>query len=226
MQAIVLAGGFGTRLSKIITDVPKPMAPIRGRPFLEILLNNLVKNGFTKVVLSVGFKAEKITNHFGTNYEGMELVYTIEKTPLGTGGGVRLALDHISNDHAYIFNGDTFVDLEIALLEKYWQKRRRPIIVGIEVPDSARYGRIIVKGDLAVGFIEQKIQGPGLINAGCYVLSKEEMGEYKYGEKFSFEVDFLSPAVAKGEFDVFLTSGTFIDIGVPEDYERAQNILA
>lgn len=226
MQAIVLAGGFGTRLRQVVNDVPKPMAPIAGRPFLEILLNALARKGFTKVVLSVGFLAEKISDYFGASYAEMELVYSIEKRPLGTGGGVRLAIDEVTTDHVYIFNGDTFTDIEFSLIEEQWQARQRSIIVGCVVHDTSRYGRMLTNGDIAVSFAEKNMHGPGLINAGCYVISRRQLDGFAPGIPFSLETDFISPTVARGDFDVFVTSGLFIDIGVPEDYARAQTMLS
>lgn len=226
MQAIVLAGGFGTRLRQVVADVPKPMAPVAGRPFLEIVLSSLATKGFTKVVLSVGFMAEKITAYFGGNYANMELVYAVEDKPLGTGGGVRLAMNHVTADHVFVFNGDTFLDLESVLVEQHWQARRRPIIVGREVPDTARYGRLLARNGVASGFTEKGVVGPGLINAGCYVLGRGQLDEFQSYMPFSLETDFLSPAVARGEFDVYVASGKFIDIGIPEDYALAQTDLS
>lgn len=226
MQAIVLAGGFGTRLRQVVADVPKPMAPVAGRPFLEILLSSLATKGFTRVILSVGFMAEKITAYFGGNYADMELVYAVEDKPLGTGGGVRLAMDHVSEDHVFVFNGDTFLDLESVLIEQHWQTRQRPIIVGRDVPDTARYGRLLTSNGVASGFTEKGVVGPGLINAGCYVLRHGQLDEFQANVPFSLETDFLSPVVARGEFDVYVTSGKFIDIGVPEDYAFAQTELS
>ena len=112
MEAIVLAGGFGTRLRQVVTDVPKSMAPIAGRPFLEILLGSLARKGFQRIVLSLGFMAEKISDHFGTHFAGLELAYVVEETPLGTGGAVRLASTACTQDHVFVLNGDTYVDLE------------------------------------------------------------------------------------------------------------------
>lgn len=155
MEAIILAGGFGTRLRQVVADVPKPMAPIAGRPFLEILLNALAIKGFTKVVLSVGFMAEKISGYFGLQHAGMELVYAVEDHPLGTGGGVRLAIDQVTADHVFIFNGDTFLDLEVSAVEEHWQARQRPIIIGREVLDTARYGRLQDREGIAVGLTEK-----------------------------------------------------------------------
>jgi D-glycero-alpha-D-manno-heptose 1-phosphate guanylyltransferase len=226
MQAIVLAGGFGTRLRQVVSDVPKPMAPIAGRPFLEILLGSLASKGFTQVVMSVGYMAETISRHFGDEFNGMHLDYAVEENPLGTGGGVRLAMNKVSDDHAFVFNGDTFLDLEVQQLAQLWHSRHRPMIVGRAVPDTARYGRLLSANGLATGFTEKGVEGPGLINAGCYVLQRGQLDEFAEGQAFSIEADFLVPAVARGEFDVFETQGLFIDIGVPEDFMRAQTELA
>jgi D-glycero-alpha-D-manno-heptose 1-phosphate guanylyltransferase len=226
MEAIILAGGFGTRLRQTVAGVPKPMAPIAGRPFLEILLTSLARKGFVHVVLSVGFMAEKISNHFGNHFKGMHLEYAVEDQPLGTGGGVRLAMNKVGSDHVFVFNGDTFFDLDAQQLEDHWQRRERPIIVGRVVPDTARYGRILSDQGVATGFNEKEVAGPGLINAGCYVLKQDQLDGFELGQAFSLETDFLRPAVLRGEFDVFETQGLFIDIGVPDEFMRAQTELA
>jgi D-glycero-alpha-D-manno-heptose 1-phosphate guanylyltransferase len=226
MQAIILAGGFGTRLRQVIADVPKPMALIAGRPFLELLLGSLATKGITKVVLSIGFMGEKISTFFGDSFAGMELAYAIEDEPLGTGGGVRLAINQITEDHVYVFNGDTFLDIELALVERQWLDHKRPIIISCEVPDTCRYGRLIASGGVVTGFTEKGVKGSGLINAGCYVLERTQLDKFLLKTHFSLESEFLGPAVMRGEFDMFVTHGIFIDIGIPEDYARAQAELS
>lgn len=226
MEAVVLAGGFGTRLKQAVPDLPKPMAPIAGRPFLEILLDSIARKGVRRTVLSLGYMADKIVQHFGGSYAGMELSYAVETSPLGTGGALRLALAQCEQDHVFVFNGDTFLDLEIDAVERQWQHDRHPIIVGREMPDTMRYGRLLVDGKRVVGFAEKGIAGPGLINAGCYVLSKDQLDSFPLNSAFSLEADYLSKMVCKTPFDLFVTSGQFIDIGVPEDYQRAQSELA
>lgn len=226
MEAIVLAGGFGTRLRAIITNMPKPMAPIRGRPFLEILLSSLVRKGFQRAVLSLGFMAETIMSHFGNFFQGIELAYVVEGIPLGTGGAVRLATTQCTGDHVFIFNGDTFVDIEAEQLEQLWQVRRHTIIVGRKIADTGRYGRLLVSNGSVQRFSEKGITGPGLINAGCYVLDTHRLDEWPLNTRFSLEEDFLFHAVACEPVDLFETSGLFIDIGIPEDYHRAQTLLA
>jgi len=226
MEAVVLAGGFGTRLRQLVTEVPKPMAPIAGHPFLEILLSFLVNKNFKRIILSLGFEAEKIFSHFGNKYKGMDLVYEIESTPLGTGGAVRAALQHCYEDHTYIFNGDTFLDLEISQVEASWQEHCGTIIVAREVPDTSRFGRLDIVNGRVIGFKEKGLTGPGVINAGCYVLPRYCLNDYDVGKQFSLEADFFAAFVMKENVNAFITHGHFIDIGVPEDYFRAQTELA
>lgn len=226
MEAIVLAGGLGTRLRSVISDLPKPMAPVAGRPFLEILLTMLGRAGVGRVVLSVGYRADAIRAHFGDSFRGIELDYAIEEQPLGTGGAIRWSLEHCKEDHVFIFNGDTFLDLEIGAVEAFWQSYRQPIIVAREVPDTERYGRIEMNGDRFTGFTEKGLRGPGPINAGCYVFPRNLLNRFAPGDAFSLETDFLAQAVHQIPFRVFTTHGKFIDIGVPEDYARAQQELS
>jgi D-glycero-alpha-D-manno-heptose 1-phosphate guanylyltransferase len=226
MQAIVLAGGFGTRLAAIVSDVPKPMAPVAGRPFLEILLTSLARKGFRRVVLSLGHMADKIVTHFGPTFAGMELVNEIESTPLGTGGAIRMASTRCTADHYYVFNGDSYLDLEVDQAEAWWQKHRAPIIVARALPDTERFGRLQTTGRRVTGFIAKGVKGPGLINGGCYVFGVDELAAMPEGKPFSIESDYFPGAVATRRFDYFLTEGQFIDIGVPVDYARAQIELA
>lgn len=225
-EAIVLAGGFGTRLREIIPDLPKPMAPVAGRPFLEILLSFLAQKGFTRVVLSLGFMADKITGHFGTQFSGIELVYVVEDEPLGTGGAIRLALEQCCDNHAFVFNGDTYLDLEIEAVEQLWREKHSAIIVGREVSDTSRYGRLFIEKGEIKGFAEKRATGSGLINAGCYLLKRNQLDDFPIYLPFSFETDYLTDALKNSSFNLFITSGDFIDIGIPGDYARAQIELA
>jgi D-glycero-alpha-D-manno-heptose 1-phosphate guanylyltransferase len=226
VEAIILAGGFGTRLRQVVPDLPKPMAPISGKPFLEILLEMLARKGFKRVILSLGFMAETISSYFGDNFAGMELDYVVEESPLGTGGAVRLAMTQCRGDHVFIFNGDTFLDLEVEQVERLWQLQHHTIIVGREVPDTARYGRLLVIEGLVCGFSEKGVTGPGMINAGCYVLGTNQLNVWPLHTPFSLETDYLVRAVTSAPVGFFKTTGLFIDIGVPEDFNRAQTLLA
>ena len=226
MEAIVLAGGFGTRLREVVSDLPKPMAAIAGRPFLEILLSTLARKGFTRIVFSLGFMAEKIITHFGESYAGMHLVYEVESQPLGTGGAIRAALTRCESDHVFIFNGDTYLDLEVDELESLWQARHHPVIVVRKVQNTARFGRVEMSDGRINAFFEKGMSGAGLINAGCYVLPKGALDDFALGQPFSLETEFFIKYLQRIRFDGFVTHGQFIDIGVPDDYVLAQTALA
>lgn len=226
-EAIVLAGGFGTRLRSVVSDVPKPMAQVAGRPFLALLLAHLKAAGFGRVVLSVGYMAEVIRGHFGTSWQGMSLAYAVEDSPLGTGGAIRAAMRLCEADHVHVFNGDTYLAVDLAATEAQWQRTQLPLIVAREVADTARYGRLDIDADGRIrGFLEKQASGgPGAINAGCYVLPRGIVEEFPGEERFSFEHDYLREAVVRRVFLAHRTEADFIDIGTPEDYARAQILL-
>ncbi len=225
MEAIILAGGMGTRLKEIVPDLPKPMALVAGKPFLEFLLGSLAGKGFSRVILSTGYMAERISEHFGDRFAGIELEYSVEQEPLGTGGAVAQAVRMAQNDHFFVLNGDTYIDFDARAVEALWQRERKPIIVASEVEDTTRYGRLGTLGGFVVNLTEKEQAGRGLINAGCYVFNVEQFSTFGPGVKFSLETDFLSPLIARGPVRMHVASGIFIDIGVPSDYMRAQHLL-
>jgi D-glycero-alpha-D-manno-heptose 1-phosphate guanylyltransferase len=226
VEAVILAGGLGTRLRALVPNVPKPMAPVAGRPFLDVLLCHLERKGFTRIVLSVGYLGDQIVSHFGSQFRSLRLAYVREHQPLGTGGATRLALTKCIGDHAFVFNGDTFLDLEASNVEDMWKLNRRPIVVAREVEDTVNCGRLLVEGSRIVGFTEKGISGPGLINAGCYVLGKDQLDSFQLNQPFSLERDYFQRVIPLSRFEVFLTRGMFFDIGVPEEYIRASAMLA
>jgi D-glycero-alpha-D-manno-heptose 1-phosphate guanylyltransferase len=226
IEAIILAGGQGTRLREVVSDLPKSMAPIIDRPFLEILLLSLSSRGFQRVILALGFMADKIRDYFGDSFAGMQLVSIVENTPLGTGGAVRLAMQNVLSDHVYILNGDTYLEFNPVDVESLWNLSKRPIIVGCMVEDTARYGRLLLDQGKVKGFTEKGIAGPGLINAGCYVMPSGQLDHYPKVSVFSLEQDVLVPLVNHTQVEAFQTKGLFIDIGVPADYLLAQTLLA
>jgi D-glycero-alpha-D-manno-heptose 1-phosphate guanylyltransferase len=226
IDALVLAGGFGTRLAATVPGVPKPMAPVCGRPFLELLLGALRAKGLRRAVLSLGYRAEMITTHFGPRFGELELAYEIETTPLGTGGAIRRGLARCQGDAALVVNGDTLLDLELTALCQRWADTRRTMLVACEVPDTTRYGRLDVADGRLVGFTEKGTPGPGWINSGHYVLPRHLLADPTLPGAFSFEADFLTPRLAQLDVAVFSSQGAFIDIGIPEDYARAQTELA
>jgi D-glycero-alpha-D-manno-heptose 1-phosphate guanylyltransferase len=226
MEAIILAGGFGTRLQSVVKDLPKPMAPVAGRPFLAILMSHLRKKGVTRFILSVGYKADKIQSAIGAVFEGVPVVYEVESIPLGTGGAIKAAMKHVSEDHVFVLNGDTYLDFDLLGAESLWQRLSIPLMVARKVPDTFRYGALSVKNHRIIGFLEKGVSGPGFINGGCYLLPSTLFQAHALPDSFSFETDFLPNFIQKNTLNAFVSEGYFIDIGVPEDYQRAQIELA
>jgi D-glycero-alpha-D-manno-heptose 1-phosphate guanylyltransferase len=222
VEAIILAGGSGTRLKKVLPNIPKPMAPINGKPFLEFLLSNLAASGFNHIILSIGYKADYILDFFGSSFLGMKITYVIEKTPLGTGGAIRYAMESTNCDHVYVLNGDTYLDLNYGNLENFWKHSKDNLIVSRNVEDTTRYGSLLVKENRIIGFIEKGVYGRGVINAGIYILRKDIFNDSKQLEVFSFEQDWLIKNIKKKFFTCYSVNDYFIDIGIPEDYERAK----
>ena len=227
IEVIILAGGFGTRLRKVVSDVPKPMAPVKEKPFLAYQMEMLKKRGVNRVILSVGFKSEIIIEYFGDSYSGLKIEYVVEEYPLGTGGAIKLAIERCTQDHVYVLNGDTYLDYPIKELEELWQSDKKPIITGVEVKEALRYGKLNISGDSReiVGLSEKGACGPGIINAGCYVIPTNFFARYDK-KKFSFENDFLKNYLSNKKINLLLTDKYFIDIGIPSDYGRFINYIS
>lgn len=224
-QAIVLAGGFGTRLQPVLKDIPKPMAPVSGKPFLEYLLMHLKKSGIKKVILSSGYKSEAIEKYFGKHFSGMDIEYSIETEPLGTGGAVKKAVELCTDTSVLVLNGDSFFNVDISTFEKFHNRKKSSITVAVKsMNDSSRYGCVITDTDNRVtGFTEKKPgAGIGLINGGIYLINIAEIPFKNLPEKFSFEKDVLEKSVDSLALFACESDGYFIDIGIPDDYERAQ----
>lgn len=222
MQAIILAGGFGTRLKDLVSDIPKPMAPIRGVPFLSYILDQLNNNGFTKVVLAIGYLGYKIKAFYGLKYKNLNITYSSEESPLGTGGCVYKALDKLEDEYIFVINGDTFFDVNF----KKITKPKNVAIICKHIKDVGRYGRILFNNDYIITDFQEKTSNEsGYINGGIYYLRKNIFDNYRFESKFSLEKDFFEKYVNQLEIEVHISKGYFIDIGVPEDYQRAQNDL-
>ena len=227
--AVVLAGGFGTRLQSVVADVPKPMAPVAGRPFLEVLLDTLADAGVGRVVLAVGYKREVIERHFEAAYRGMTIEYSVESAPLGTGGALRQALDLTGVARALVLNGDTWcpVDLQ-ALIDTHRRHAAMLTLTLTQVPDAGRFGAVELDADGRVRAFHEKRAGggPGRINAGVYVVERSLLSYAPSTCDFSFETDVMQRQV--GHVPVFghVTDAPFIDIGIPSEFARAQALFA
>jgi D-glycero-alpha-D-manno-heptose 1-phosphate guanylyltransferase len=223
MEAIILAGGLGTRLSSRLSDLPKAMAPVAGRPFLELLLNQLLKGGCTRVILSVGHRRQAIIQRFGDDFQGMSLHYVVESAPLGTGGAIRLSLQHAREDCVLVLNGDTFLDIDFADVLSLHAIGGRPITLAVtQVQQMGRYGGVLIDGQYLIGFIEKGQIGPGWINGGVYAMNRDFPWPESLPSQFSFELDVLSNCLDRLRPTVFRCFGKFLDIGTPEDLDRAQ----
>ena len=229
--AIILAGGFGTRLRDTVPDLPKPMAPINGRPFLEHQLDYWIGQGVKRFVLSVGYRHEAITAHFGAIYRGVPLDYAIEPSPLGTGGGLLLAAERLSGEAAFILlNGDTYFEVELASLCGFHGGKKADWTFALfRAAEVGRYMGMDIAADGRITSLKSGAGKPGLLaNGGVYFVNPEALriGGWKAGDKVSLEDDILPAVFDSGRrFYGFECSGTFIDIGVPEDYFRAPSLL-
>lgn len=222
-DAIVLAGGLGTRLRSVITDRPKPLAPVAGRPFLDHVLSHIEQVGVRRVVLSIGHLGDQIEDRYGRRFQAVDIVYSRESEPLGTGGALKQALGHCSTPYALALNGDTLLRCDPrAFVARTVASGRRLGILTREVDDAARYGRCELKAGTVVAFGEKAGAGPGLINAGTYCLHRDVFADHIGPARFSFERDFIEPHLDRLQPHGETVTGYFIDIGVPEDLERAQ----
>ncbi len=225
-EAVVLAGGLGTRLRAVVSDVPKPLAPVAGRPFLAWLLDRLAMQGMRRVVLATGHMAERVEAAIGMRWAGMEIAYSVEDKPLGTGGALKLALSKLAGDAVHVLNGDTFLRYSLHGLENAAYAADVPIAMALaRVDDVSRYGAVEVKDGKVIAFREKGAHGAGWINAGSYFLGVSALQALPTAEAFSLEAEYLYPQTAIGGLAAYTESVGFIDIGVPEDFARAQTLF-
>lgn len=225
-EALILAGGLGTRLQSVVSDVPKPMAQVAGKPFVEYILQYLKEFGVERVVFSIGYKAEVFQKYFGKNYQGIELEYVIENEPLGTGGALKLALEHCQHNDVLVLNGDTFFNIELDDLWIFHQLHQAYFTMALrEVENASRYGAVqLNENGKITAFIEKKgKEEKGVINAGIYILNKTVFNKYSLPEKFSLENFFFEKYLTELRLYGCICEGYFIDIGIPEDYKKAQD---
>lgn len=228
MEAIILAGGFGTRLQSIVKDVPKPMADINGIPFLSFIMDYLVRHGVSKVLLSVGYKHEIIKNYFGFRYKNIGIKYVFEAIPLGTGGAIREALKYVSDDNVIVLNGDTFFCINLSEMYDFHRGKNSNLTIAIKaMGNCSRYGAVIIQNDRIVQFEEKSCNSFGYINGGIYIINSKVISSFinEFGNQFSFERDFIQKITKKINVFSYISNDYFIDIGIPEDYERAKKEL-
>jgi len=225
-EAIILAGGLGTRLSSVVKDIPKVMAPINERPFLEYLFDYLETYKINRVVLSVGHKFEDIQSQFGNKYNSIHIDYAIEDSPLGTGGGIKKAFEKIQGNRAFVFNGDTMFRINLNDLIDFHSSNKSDFsIVLRELDNVQRYGSVEIDINQRITIFNEKgkKEGIGFINGGIYLTNKQFFNNLNLLEKFSLEKDCLEKLYTYLPFYGLICRQYFIDIGIPEDYLKAQN---
>ncbi len=228
-EAVILAGGFGTRLAHLLGDVPKPMAPVYGKPFLTYVLDKLQAAGIGRVVLATGYKHRVIYDYFGSQYKDIDLVYSEETEPLLTGGAILQATKHIQSDDFFVLNGDTLFDIDfLSFSQSHYSKRSVLSIALRRVDNTDRYGAVEINSDGQITLFKEKAAscGCGLINGGIYAINKDWLLSLKMPKKFSFEQELLQPLTNTDNRSVAIYGQAFdnyfIDIGIPEDYHKAQ----
>jgi D-glycero-alpha-D-manno-heptose 1-phosphate guanylyltransferase len=229
VNALILVGGLGTRLKSAVPDVPKPLAPVAGRPFLDILLAKLQGAGLREVILCLGYGAQQIETHCGDGARfGLHIRYSHERDLRGTGGAVKLAESLIGSNPFLLLNGDSYCETDFAALLAFHAARGALATLAAPlVEERARYGSLVIGNDGAVtGFVEKgEVSGAGRINGGIYVLSRAVLDMIPSGQACSLEREVFPRLCGAGLF-AFVTDGLFIDIGVPDDWQRAQTIFA
>jgi D-glycero-alpha-D-manno-heptose 1-phosphate guanylyltransferase len=225
-EAIILAGGMGTRLHNVVSGVPKPMAPVSGKPFLYYVLKWLEKYNIEKIIVSAGYKADVIIKYFGDSFEGLSLVYATEEKPLGTGGAVRFALGYISGNETLIINGDTWFPIDLHRFFSFHEETGSSFSIALKrMENFCRYGSVEFEGNTIIRFNEKKTCKVGYINGGIYITARQFIESKQLPEVFSLEKDVLEKEVCSGIIRCQVFDDSFIDIGIPEDYVKAQSVI-
>jgi D-glycero-alpha-D-manno-heptose 1-phosphate guanylyltransferase len=224
-EAIILAGGLGTRLRSAVPDLPKCMAPVAGRPFLFYVVNYLRMQGIEKIIFSLGYMHEVILDWLQQEFPTLHYDYVVEDEPLGTGGAIQLALRKAETDHVFVANGDTLFKFDaLAMLDQHFEKKAECTLALKPMQQFERYGVVeLNEQDTILSFKEKQYYESGLINAGLYLINKQSFLARDFPVKFSFEKDYLEKFVGELVFSGLSRDAYFIDIGIPEDYNRAQS---
>jgi D-glycero-alpha-D-manno-heptose 1-phosphate guanylyltransferase len=226
-EAIILAGGLGTRLRSAVPDLPKCMAPVNGRPFIAYVIDYFHQAGIEKFIFALGYKSEHFDNFLHSILPAGSFQLSVEQEPLGTGGAVRLACTRATDQHVLVLNGDTFFRTRPAELVAFHREHHAHCTLCLKpMQDFDRYGVVELDGDQRISsFREKQFYHNGLINGGVYALDTVQFLQEALPEKFSFEKDYLEKFYLDRPLFGLVQDDYFIDIGIPEDYERAQREL-
>jgi D-glycero-alpha-D-manno-heptose 1-phosphate guanylyltransferase len=226
-QAIILAGGLGTRLRSVVSDLPKCMAPVAVRPFLFHVINYLRMQGIENFIFSLGYKHEMIENYLKEQFSTLQYEVVIEEEPLGTGGAIQLACSQSKQKNVIIANGDTLFKINVRELSAFHNQHKADCTLALKpMKRFDRYGVVEVnEAGVISDFKEKQFYEEGLINGGLYALNVEHLLSKKFPAKFSFEKEYLEKYYQQGNIYGLVQDSYFIDIGIPEDYERVQHEL-
>lgn len=226
-EAIILAGGLGTRLRSAVPDLPKCMAPVAGKPFLHYVISYYQKQGIQRFIFSLGYRHEDIEQWLQTSYPTLSYTTVIEDEPLGTGGAIKLACSKVQSNDVLVLNGDTLFQIDLDHQSKTHFREEADCTLALKpMKNFDRYGVVQTEKDGTVqSFQEKQYYESGNINGGVYLVGKDRFLHLPFPEKFSFEKDYLEYYCRKQVFKAVLHEGYFIDIGIPSDYERAQTEL-
>ncbi len=228
VTVVILAGGLGVRLRKVVSDRPKVMALVNGRPFLTYLLDQLEHTGLNNVVLCTGYEAGLVSNELGNTYKGIEIIYSQEDKPLGTCGALKHAISNIDSKYILVMNGDSYVDVDLKkFLNWHLAAHRHASIMLVRVNNVSRYGKVTISDDKLITSFEEKgnKSGHGWINAGIYLLGREALKCLPQKTPSSLEEHFFTSLIGKGLYG-FQSKGSFLDIGTPESYAQANSFFS
>jgi D-glycero-alpha-D-manno-heptose 1-phosphate guanylyltransferase len=223
-ETIILAGGLGTRLRSVVAELPKCMANVAGKPFLYYVIKQLQNQGIEKFIFSLGYKHEVIEEYINTEFKSIDAQFIIENEPLGTGGAIKLACSKATEKNVLVLNGDTMFSIDVQLLAAAQVAYGADCILSLKpMKDFDRYGVVELNADRSIAsFKEKQFYKEGLINGGVYALQTALFLQEKLPEKFSFEKDYLEKYFNQRKMYGNIQDAYFIDIGIPEDYQRAQ----
>lgn len=227
-EAIILAGGLGTRLRSAVPDLPKCMAPVAGKPFLSFVIHHCMKQGIERFIFSLGYKHKVIEKYVEKEFEGMNGAFCVEEEPLGTGGAIQMACEFARTNQVMILNGDTLFSVNAEQLATFHFSNDADCTLSLKpMKNIDRYGVVEVndKG-VVTHFKEKQFYESGNINGGIYALNVERFLARQLPPKFSFEKDYLEAYISQHKFYGLVQDEYFIDIGIPEDYEKANTELA
>ena len=226
-EAIILAGGMGTRLRDVVADLPKSMAPVNGRPFISYVIDYLRMQGIQRFIFSLGYQWEVIENYLSEHYPTLDYSIVLEKESLGTGGAIHLAIQKAKGKNVAVANGDTLFKVKLDSLVSCHQTADAECTLALKpMQNFDRYGVVETdeKGRI-ISFKEKQFYKSGLISGGFYIMNKEKFLLRSFEQKFSIEKDYLEKFYKEGKFYGSVQEGYFIDIGIPDDYNKARTDL-